>query len=44
MIPIERADDVIQFARMQLEDDIKTRGEHYRKLGFAPDDTLKRLG
>ncbi len=43
VIPIERAEDVIQFARMQLEDDIKTRTAHYRKLGFAPDDTLRRL-
>ncbi len=43
VIPFERAEDVIQFARMQLEDDIKTRGEHYRRLGFEPDDTLRRL-
>ena len=43
VIPLERAEDVIQFARMQLEDDIKTRGDHYQKLGFAADDTLKWL-
>jgi len=43
VIPFERAEDVIQFARMQLEDDIKTRGDHYEKLGFEQDDTLRRL-
>jgi len=42
VIPRERAEEVIQFARMQLEDDIKTRSSHYKKLGFAPDETLKR--
>ena len=43
VIPIECAEDVLKFAKMQLEDDIKTRGEHYEKLGFEPDDTLSRL-
>ena len=43
VIPYERAEDVMRFARMQLEDDIKTRGDHYQKLGFEPDDTLRRL-
>ena len=43
VIPFERAEDVIQFARMQLADDIKTRGDHYEKLGFVQDDTLRRL-
>ncbi len=43
VIPYERAEEVLMFARMQLEDDIKTRGEHYKKLGFQPDETLSRL-
>lgn len=43
VIPFDRAEDVLKFARMQLEDDIKTRGEHYKKLGFEPDETLRRL-
>ena len=43
VIPYERAEDVIKFARMQLEDDIKTRGDHYEKLGFEKDETLRRL-
>jgi len=43
VIPYERAEEVLKFARMQLEDDIKTRGEHYKKLGFRPDETLSRL-
>jgi len=43
VIPFACAEDVLKFARMQLEDDIKTRGEHYKKLGYKPDDTLSRL-
>jgi regulator of RNase E activity RraA len=43
VIPYERAEEVMMFARMQLEDDIKTRGDHYKKLGYEEDDTLRRL-
>ncbi len=43
VIPRGVAEDVIKFAKMQLEDDIKTRSEHYKELGFEPDETLERL-
>ena len=43
VIPREVAEDVIKFAKVQLEDDIKVRTEHYENLGFEPDETLKRL-
>lgn len=42
VIPFEVAEDVIKFAKMQLEEDIATRSSHYEKLGYAPDDTLNR--
>ncbi|HEY5584817.1 MAG TPA: RraA family protein [Ruminiclostridium sp.] len=40
VIPFEVAEDVIQFAKLQLEEDIVTRSAHYEKLGFKPDATL----
>lgn len=43
VIPIEVAEDVIKFARNQLEEDIKVRGQHYQNLGFEADATLSRL-
>lgn len=43
VIPIEVAEDVIQFAKNQLEDDIKVRTQHYKNLGMEPDETLERL-
>jgi len=43
VIPRERAEDVIMFARMQLEDDIRVRSSHYEKLGYRHDTTLDRL-
>ena len=43
VIPIEVAEDVIKFARDQLEEDIKVRTQHYKNLGYAPDATLDRL-
>lgn len=43
VIPFERAEEVIKFARMQLEDDIEVRSKHYENLGYAPDETLSRL-
>jgi len=43
VIPFEVAEDVIKFARMQLEEDIATRSSHYKKLGYEPDATLERL-
>ncbi|MDR1765234.1 MAG: RraA family protein [Lachnospiraceae bacterium] len=43
VIPRERAEEVLMFARMQLEDDIATRSSHYGKLGYAHDETLDRL-
>ena len=44
VIPIEVAEDVIKFAKNQLEEDIKVRSQHYENLGFSPDATLERLG
>ena len=43
VIPRERAEEVLMFARMQLEDDIEVRSSHYDKLGIENDATLKRL-
>jgi len=43
VIPRERAQEVIMFAKMQLEDDIETRSSHYGKLGFEADASLDRL-
>ena len=43
VIPREVAEDVIKFAKMQLEDDIKVRTEHYNNLGLELDESLKRL-
>ncbi|MDD3415623.1 MAG: RraA family protein [Lachnospiraceae bacterium] len=43
VIPRERAEEVIMFAKMQLEDDIATRADHYDNLGFEHDETLARL-
>lgn len=43
VIPRDVAEDVIKFARMQLEDDIKTRSDHYENLGLEPDGSLTRL-
>lgn len=31
------------FAKMQLEDDIAVRTEHYDNLGFEHDETLNRM-
>lgn len=43
VIPRNRVEEVLKFAKMQLEDDIKTRSSHYGKLGFESDETLERL-
>ena len=43
VIPRDRAEEVMMFAKMQLEDDIATRADHYNNLGFAPDETLERM-
>ena len=43
VIPREVAEAVIRFARMQLEDDIRVRTEHYKNLGLEPDESLERL-
>lgn len=43
VIPYEVAEDVIMFARMQLEDDIAVRTKHYENLGYEHDATLDRL-
>ena len=43
VIPRERAEEVIMFAKMQLEDDIAVRTEHYDNLGFEHDETLNRM-
>lgn len=43
VIPKDRAGEVLKFARMQIEDDIKTRSSHYEQLGMKSDETLERL-
>lgn len=43
VIPRERAEEVMMFAKMQLEDDIAVRTEHYDNLGFEHDATLERM-
>lgn len=43
VIPRERAEEVIMFAKMQLEEDIAVRTEHYDNLGFEHDETLNRM-
>ena len=43
VIPRERAEEVIMFEKMQLEDDIAVRTEHYDNLGFEHDETLNRM-
>lgn len=43
VIPRECAEEVIMFAKMQLEDDIAVRTEHYDNLGFEHDETLNRM-
>ena len=44
VIPRERAEEVLKFARVQLEDDVKVRASHFDKLGLEGDDSLERLG
>lgn len=43
VIPRERAEEVMMFAKMQLEDDIVARTNHYDNLGFEHDATLGRM-
>jgi len=43
VIPRNRVEEVLKFAKVQLEDDIKTRSSHYDELGFESDETLERL-
>ena len=43
VIPRERAEEGIMFAKMQLEDDSAVRTEHYDNLGFEHDETLNRM-
>lgn len=43
VIPRERAEDVLKFAKAILEADQKVRADHYRRLGMEPDYTLNRL-
>lgn len=43
VIPRDRAEEVLMFAKMQLEDDIETRSAHYDTLGFESDSSLERL-
>ena len=39
----EYAEEVIQYARAQREDDIAVRSRHYENLGYESDSTLERL-
>ena len=43
VIPRDRAEEVLMFAKAILEDDMKVRAQHYEALGFEPDETLNRL-
>jgi 4-hydroxy-4-methyl-2-oxoglutarate aldolase len=44
VIPRDKAEDVLKFARAILEADQVIRADHYRALGYEPDATLNRLG
>jgi len=44
VIPRDRAEEVLKFARVILEADQEVRSEHYKELGYEPDETLNRLG
>jgi 4-hydroxy-4-methyl-2-oxoglutarate aldolase len=43
VIPRERAEEVLKFAVPIMEDDQKKRAEHYRALGYKPDESLDRM-
>lgn len=43
VIPAENAEEVLRFAKAQLEADIEVRTKHYENLGYEPDETLNRL-
>lgn len=43
VIPQERAEEVLTFARAILQKDQKVRTSHYEALGFKPDETLARV-
>ena len=43
VIPRDRAEEVLMFAKAVLEADMKIRARHYEVLGFEPDETLNRL-
>jgi regulator of RNase E activity RraA len=43
VIPRDRAEEVLMFAKAILEADMKVRAQHYEALGFEPDETLDRL-
>jgi 4-hydroxy-4-methyl-2-oxoglutarate aldolase len=43
VIPRDKAEEVLKFALAVLKDDMKTRYDHYKALGFAPDETLQRI-
>ncbi len=44
VIPRERADKVLAFARAIHQSDQKSRAKHYKDLGFAPDESLGEFG
>ncbi|MEH7117047.1 hypothetical protein V7128_06425 [Neobacillus vireti] len=44
VIPRDKAEEVVKFARAILEADQEVRTSHYRRLGYEPDYTLNRLG
>ncbi|MCM3439375.1 RraA family protein [Metabacillus halosaccharovorans] len=44
VIPRDKAEEVLTFARAILEADQEVRSEHYKALGYEPDETLNRLG
>lgn len=42
VLPRERCEELLKFARYQLEVDEKVRAKHYEKGGMAPDESLSR--
>lgn len=43
VIPQDRAEEVLKFAKAILKDDQEARKSHYEALGYEPDETLSRI-
>jgi regulator of RNase E activity RraA len=44
VIPRQKAEKVVEFAEAILQGDQKARAQHYKDLGYEPDETLGDLG